>query len=80
MDARLYALSPLMLTLNTEKQLGRYLQLIQTAASRGQLSKWTEQITGYIQALNDLELLNAAQAILLRELVTRANFCCALNS
>ena len=61
-------------TLNAEKQLGRYLQLIRTATSREQLSKWIDQVSGYMQALSDLELLNAEQAILLRELVTRENF------
>jgi hypothetical protein len=54
-------------------QLGSYLQRIQTAPSRDQLNKWLEQVVGYLQALNDFNLLDGEQTILLRELVTRAH-------
>ncbi len=79
LDEDLYALSALIPVFNVEKQLARYLQLIQMSASREQLSKWVEQVAGYMQAPSDLDLLSAEQEILLRELVTRANFRCVLN-
>jgi hypothetical protein len=69
----LHALAELLPTSEAEAQLGSYLQLIQTAGTRDQLNKWLEQVSGYLQALNDLALLDKEQAILLRELVTRAH-------
>lgn len=75
----LHALAELLPTTQAEKQLGSYLQLIQTAGNREQLDKWLEQVSGYLQALDDLSLLNTEQAILLRELVTRAHMRSTLN-
>jgi hypothetical protein len=75
----LSALAELLPSIDAEKQLGTYLQLIQTAPSREQLNKWLGQVTGYLQALDDLKLLSKEQAILLRELVTRAHMRSPLN-
>lgn len=66
------ALAELLDNVHAAKQVGLYLQRIQTAPSKDQLTKWLEQVTGYTQALDDLGLLNSEQSILLRELVTRA--------
>lgn len=78
-DEDLYALPVLLPTLNAQKQLARYLQLIQRSASHAELAQWLEQVNGYMQALNDLELLNNEQATLLCELVMRAHFRCVLT-
>lgn len=67
------ALSELLHNAKAVKQLGVFLERIQTAPTRDQLAKWLEQVTGYLQALDDFESLNDEQAILLRELVTRAH-------
>lgn len=69
----LHALAELLDNGNAVTQLGGLLQRIQTAPSRDQLTKWLEQITGYLLALDDFGLLDREQAILLRELVTRAH-------
>lgn len=68
----LEALAELLGNQAATRQVGTYLQRIQTAPSRDQLTKWLEQVTGYIQALHDVGMLNDEQSILLRELVTRA--------
>lgn len=68
----LLALEELVHNHNSAKQMGLYLQRIQTAPSKDQLTKWVEQVTGYTQALHDVGMLNPEQSILLREVVTRA--------
>jgi hypothetical protein len=69
----LFVLSELQLTAAAEKQVGSYLQTIETAPSRAHLDKRLDQVSGYLQALDDFNLLNDQQLILLRELVTRAS-------
>lgn len=69
----LFVLSELQLTAAAEKQVGCYLQTIETAPSRAHLDKRLDQISGYLQALDDFSLLNEQQSILLREIVTRAS-------
>jgi hypothetical protein len=69
----LFVLSELQLTAAAEKQVGSYLQTIETAPSRAHLDKRLDQVSGYLQALDDFSLLNDQQFILLRELVTRAS-------
>ncbi len=68
----LEALAELLSNPDAARQVGTYLQRIQTAPSKDQLGKWLEQVTGYVQALHDVNMLNEEQSILLRELVTRA--------
>lgn len=69
----LFVLGELQLTVASEKQVGFYLQAIETAPSRAHLDKKLDQVSGYLQALQDFSLLNEQQYILLRELITRAS-------
>jgi len=68
----LLALSELLANRKAATQVGTFLQRIETAPSRDQRTKWLEQVTGYVHALHDVEMLNAEQSILIRELITRA--------
>jgi HPt (histidine-containing phosphotransfer) domain-containing protein len=69
----LHALAELLENVNAVTQLGSLLERIQTAPSRDHLTKWLEQVSGYLLALDDFALIDREQAILLRELVTRAH-------
>jgi hypothetical protein len=72
LEEDLYALASLSPTNAVQVRLAQYLQSIQAAGSLAHKEKWVDHITAYMHALEDLELLNAEQWILLRELVTRA--------
>ncbi|HEX8542682.1 MAG TPA: hypothetical protein VF671_13355 [Pseudomonas sp.] len=69
----LSALSALSPTSVVKQRIASYLQSIQASSTLAQRDKLMGLITGYMQALEDLELLTAEQQKLLRELVTRAN-------
>ena len=75
----LHALTEVLPTVSCEKQLGMYLQQIQTAPSREHLQILMERVKGYLQALDDLEAVNPEQSTLMREIVTRARLRCPLN-
>jgi hypothetical protein len=79
LEEDLLALSEILPTTDAISRIRVYLQRIQTAPSREHLQKLMDRVAGYLEALDDTGSLSSEQAVLMRELVTRARLRCTVE-
>ena len=79
LEEDLLALSEILPTTDAISRIRVYLQRIQTAPSREHVKKLMDRVAGYLEALDDTGSLSSEQAVLMRELVTRARLRCTVE-